>query len=118
MFKPYADSLEFSDATVVYPSEFYRRHQSTDWIPFVADACKYYLEDENANDLVTIVEAMSNSEEGYNPTDEEVEAWAEELLEIVEDEDEDEDEDVWDEDDATAYAMDCQERREAMRMDW
>lgn len=118
MFKPNTDSFEFSDATVVYPTDYYRRIRSTDWLAFTVHACEDYLEDGNANDYVTIVEAMSNSEEGYNPTDDEVCEWAEEFLEAVEDEDEDEDAEYWNEDEATAYAMDCQERREAMRMDW
>lgn len=84
MFKPYSDSFEFSDATVIFPSECYKRYQNSEHAEFIYQACAEYVDDENAQDFVFITEEMTDCLEGYNPTDDEVYEWADEYIEIYE----------------------------------
>ncbi len=84
MFKPYADSFEFSDASVVYPCESYERRNRNGYADYIYQTCLDYIDDENAQDFVTLVEEMSDLEEGYNPTDEEVYEWAYEFICVYE----------------------------------
>ena len=96
MFKPNADSFEFSNATILTPSDCYKRYQNDEHAEFIYQACVEYIDDENAQDFVFIVEEMTDCEEGYNPTDDEAYEWANEYIELY---DFDHDEyDVYDED--------------------
>ena len=84
MFKPYADSYEFSDAVVIFPSESYDRRTRNADAEFIYQTCVDYVDDGNAQDFVTLVEEMTDCYEGYNPTDDEVYDWALDFIELYE----------------------------------